>query len=40
MGTVARTGLGISILAGIQSSTEHDPEQAIPHLKLAVSWTR
>lgn len=40
MGTVAQTGVGISILGEIQSSAGHDPEQAIPHLELAVSWTR
>lgn len=40
MGTVAQTGVGISILGDIQSSAGHDPEQAVPHLKLALSWTR
>lgn len=40
MGTVAQTGVGISILGEAQSSAGHDPEQAVPHLKLARSWAR
>lgn len=40
MGTVAQTGVGISILGDIQSSAGHDPEQVVPNLKLAESWTR
>lgn len=40
MGTVAQTGVGISILGDIQSSGGHDPEQVVPNLKLAESRTR
>lgn len=40
MGTVAQTGVGISILGDVQSSAGHDPEQAAPHLELPLSWAR
>lgn len=40
MGIVAQTGVGVSVLGDIQSSSGHDPGQTLPYLKLAVNWTR